>query len=90
MREQPNRRGFVWTFVADDLIAYRFAPNRSGDTPVKVLGGSAGTLVVDAYTGYNRVTDVNGRDRAGCLAHVRRKFSSRSHLRRQRLKERSI
>lgn len=43
-------------------------------TRTEVLGGSAGTLVVDAYTGYNRVTDVDGRERAGCLAHVRRKF----------------
>jgi len=72
--QNPKRRGYVWTFVADDLIGYAFAPSRSGDTPVLVLGGSQGTLVVDAYTGYNRVTAVGGRDRAGCLAHVRRKF----------------
>src|SRR5207248_10372613 len=36
--------------------------------------GTAGTLVVDAYTGYNAVTGVDGRQRAGCLAHARRKF----------------
>jgi transposase len=70
----PNKRGFVWTFLADDLIAYRFADNRSGETPLQVLGGTTGTLVIDGYTGYNRVTDVDGRDRAGCLAHVRRKI----------------
>jgi transposase len=35
---------------------------------------TTGTLVIDGYTGYNRVTDVDGRDRAGCLAHVRRKI----------------
>jgi len=23
--QRPNKRGFVWTFLADDLIAYRFA-----------------------------------------------------------------
>ena len=39
-----------------------------------MLGGTKGTLVIDGYTGYNRVTDVDGRDRAGCLAHVRRKI----------------
>src|SRR5690606_17167910 len=33
-----------------------------------------GTLLVDAYTGYNSVTGVNGRKRAGCLAHARRKL----------------
>lgn len=72
--QHPNKRGFGWTFLADDLIAYRFADNRSGETPLEVLGGTSGTLVIDGYTGYNRVTDVDGRDRAGCLAHVRRKI----------------
>jgi transposase len=72
--QRPSKRGFVWAFLAGELIAYRFAGNRSGGTPLEVLGGTQGTLVVDAYTGYNRVTDVDGRERAGCIAHVRRKF----------------
>lgn len=71
----PNKRGYIWTFLGEgDLIAYRFSASRSGDTPADVLGGTTGALVVDGYTGYNRVTDVDGRARAGCLAHVRRKF----------------
>jgi transposase len=74
LMQNPHRRGFLWTFLSDALIAFRFSPSRSGETPHQVLGGSSGTLVVDAYTGYNRVTDVDGRTRAGCLAHVRRKF----------------
>jgi transposase len=72
--QRPNKRGFVWTFLSGKLIAYRFADNRSGETPVEVLGGTTGTLVVDAYTGYNHVTAVDGRERAGCLAHIRRKI----------------
>ena len=72
--QKPFRRGFVWTFLTDEVIAYRFAPDRSGETPHAVLGGTRGTLVVDAYTGYNRVTDVDGRARSACLAHVRRRF----------------
>lgn len=72
--QKPFRRGFVWTFLTDKFIAYRFAPDRSGETPKDVLGGTTGTLVVDAYTGYNRVVDVDGRSRSSCLAHVRRKF----------------
>jgi transposase len=39
-----------------------------------VLGGTKGTLLVDAFTGYNAVVSVDGRTRAACLAHVRRKF----------------
>ena len=72
--QKPDKRGYVWAFLAERLIAYRFSASRSGQTPVDVLGGTKGTLVVDAYTGYNRVASVDGRDRAGCLAHVRRKF----------------
>jgi transposase len=39
-----------------------------------VLGGTKGVLVVDGYTGYSQVTKVEGRVRAGCLAHARRKL----------------
>jgi transposase len=68
------KRAYLWTFNAENLIAYRFSADRSGKTPREVLGGTTGTLVVDGYTGYNRVTDVDGRERAGCLAHARRKL----------------
>jgi transposase len=72
--QKPNKRGFVWTFLAGKLITYRFAGNRSGATPEAVLGSGPGTLVVDMFTGYNVVTGTGKRDRAGCLAHVRRRF----------------
>src|SRR5690606_29630987 len=68
------KRTYLWTFLSGNLIAYRFSSSRSGATPSAVLGGTTGTLVVDAYTGYNAVTGVDGRTRAGCLAHARRKF----------------
>src|SRR5690606_3045396 len=76
-----TKRGFSWTFSArrfgssdddDDggvLVAYRYSQDRSGQTPAQVLGGSAGVLLVDGYTGYNNVTTVDGRTRAACLAH---------------------
>jgi transposase len=72
--QKPNKRGFVWTFLADNLIAYCFSADRSGETPAKVLGASTGTLVVDMYTGYNAVTGTGKRDRAACLAHARRRL----------------
>ena len=72
--QTADKKAYIWTFVAENLIAYRFNPNRSGETPTDVLGGTRGTLVVDMYTGYNSVTGVDGRERAGCLAHARRKF----------------
>lgn len=69
-----TRRAWVWTFLSENLVAYVFSASRSGETPQKVLGGSAGTLVVDGYTGYNQVCKLENRQRAGCLAHVRREL----------------
>ncbi len=67
-------KAFVWTFVSGEMIVYEFASSRSGETAVKVLGNSTGSLQCDAYTGYNQVTKPGRRTRAGCFAHVRRKF----------------
>jgi transposase len=73
------KNGFVWTFVAPDEhgehdVAYVFAGDRSGETPKKLLGGTKGTLMVDAYSGYNVVAEVSKRKRAACHAHLRRYF----------------
>jgi transposase len=72
--QSAKGKAWMWAFLAGNLIAYRFSPSRSGKTPRDVLGTSQGTLLVDAYTGYNSVTGVEGRERAGCLAHARRKL----------------
>jgi transposase len=68
------KTGYVWTFIAPKIIAFVFAATRSGDVPMKVLGISDGKLTVDGYSGYNAVCIPEGRERSGCLAHVRRKF----------------
>ena len=74
-----TRTAWLWSFIARDeaekeIISYVFSRSRSGETPLRVLGDSLGKLVADAYSGYNRVTLPGGRERAGCLAHLRRKF----------------
>lgn len=74
LMQKRAKRGYVWTFRTAKRIAYVFTKGRGGETPRRVLGGSQGVLVVDAYTGYNTVLSVTGRRRAACLAHVRRKF----------------
>jgi transposase len=75
-----DRRAFIWDFVTPDVVVYRYAPSRSGETAKKVLGDSTGRLVVDQFTGYNAVTKPGKRVRAGCLAHARRKlFEQREH-----------
>lgn len=78
--QDRTKRGFVWVFHGRDessggeLVLYVFATDRSNQTPIQILGGSEGTLVVDGYTGYNAVEDPSGRDRGGCWCHSRRKF----------------
>jgi transposase len=75
MRQQGLRKKtYLWDFITPDLIVYRYALSRSGDTPKQVLGDSTGRLVVDQHTGYNAVTRPGRRLRAGCLAHARRKI----------------
>lgn len=69
-----DKRAWIWTFLAGNDVGYVFSVDRSGMTPKEVLGGTQGTLVVDGYTGYNHVTTPEGRTRAGCMAHARRKF----------------
>ena len=72
------RRAFMWDFIAAEpdytMVAYRFSPSRSGQTPIDVLGETTGVLQVDGYTGYNQVTTPGKRKRVGCWAHARRKF----------------
>lgn len=75
MAKGKTRRAYLWTFLAGLMIGFRFSPSRSGETPRQVLGATTGTLVVDAYTGYNSVCTVEQRERAGCNAHMRRKFA---------------
>jgi transposase len=69
-----TRRAWIWVFISESTVVYKYSPSRSGDTPVEVLGKSTGSLVVDAYTGYNKVTTPAGRDRCGCNAHNRRGY----------------
>ncbi|NOK07093.1 MULTISPECIES: IS66 family transposase [unclassified Myxococcus] len=76
---KKTKLGYLWTFLTQNdagewLIGYRFSMGRGGKTPKEVLGGTAGALVVDGYTGYNAVTLPKGRVRVGCWAHCRRRF----------------
>ena len=68
------KRAFMWTFVTDKLVGYRFSVDRSGATPSDVLGETTGTLICDAYTGYNKLLSSGKRQRGGCNAHSRRKI----------------
>lgn len=71
---------FLWAFVTDEMVVYRYARTRSGEVPSEVLADSTGLLTVDQHSGYNRVTRPGGRIRGGCLAHARRHvFKAKEH-----------
>lgn len=72
--QETDDDGYMWVFIGGPFVVYRFSPSRSGNTPTAMLGDSTGVLQVDQYSGYNNVTTPGKRERAGCLAHARRKF----------------
>ena len=55
-------------------VVYDFCEGRGGKYPHEFLKGWTGTLVVDAYAGYDATMSLEGRKTANCLAHARRKF----------------
>ncbi|WP_408891636.1 transposase [Myxococcus faecalis] len=56
------------------LNAYVHSSSRGDVTPQADLGGTRGYLLVDGYTGYNRVTLPEGHTRVARWVHVRCKF----------------
>ena len=74
-----TRKAYMWTyargaFEAEPGVVYDFCAGRGGKYPYEFLKGCTGTLVVDAYAGYDATRSLEGRSTANCLAHARRKF----------------
>lgn len=77
--QAPNKvkQARMWVYIGDEdnpYDVYDFTLSRSRDGPMKFLKDFSGTLVADAYGGYNGVVVDNKLTRAGCWAHARRKF----------------
>lgn len=87
----PGRRrtktGYLWALARDERpwgggdppgVAYCYAPGRGGEHAETFLKGFEGTLQVDGYAGYNRLTKQSRPDGpiqlAYCWAHARRKL----------------
>lgn len=72
----PTSKSYMWLFRSgeddeQDIILYHYAPTRSGNTAKDFLEGFNGYLMVDGYTGYNKVPGIK---RCCCFAHIRRYF----------------
>lgn len=74
-----TKKAYMWAyargaFQAEPGVVYDFCAGRGGKYPHEFLKGWTGTLVVDAYSGYDATLSLDGRVTAHCLAHARRKF----------------
>ena len=74
-----TKKAYMWAYARGAFedkpgVVYDFCAGRGGKYPHEFLKGWTGTLVVDAYSGYNATMSLEGRKTANCLAHARRKF----------------
>ena len=78
--QKGSRKGYIWDWRAparDEQpakVLVDFTITRERDGPRRFLADWVGTLIVDAYSGFDEVVRTNGITRAGCWAHARRKF----------------
>jgi len=74
----PQSQSYMWVQRGGPpdkrVILFDYAPSRSQDVPIALLGEYAGYLQIDGYEGYNKVCAQNDITPLACMAHVRRKF----------------
>ncbi len=68
------RRGHLWSYTDGTQVVFEASMTGQQIHPAKVLDGFAGTLLTDGAGAYNLITQSDDVVRAGCWAHVRRKF----------------
>jgi len=84
-----TKTGYLWALARDDrpwggtdppAVAYMYAPGRGEVHAERHLAGFAGTLQVDGYVAYKKLTDPNRIGGplllANCWSHFRRLFST--------------
>lgn len=76
---EPGRchTGYFWGLLGPPpakLVYFHYADSRAGEVPRTLLSDFQGVLQTDLYAGYNQVYVPERTTRAGCWAHVRRKF----------------
>jgi len=75
--ERGVKLGHLWAYVADGrLVVFDYTSDRKASGPASFLVKRSGIIQCDGYAGYERIVRDHAGDvvRAGCLAHVRRKF----------------
>jgi hypothetical protein len=77
--QQPGKAkpARMWIYRGDESHPYNvfaFTESRQRDGPARFLQDFHGTLLADAYGGYDGIVLNQELPRAGCWAHARRKF----------------
>lgn len=79
---EPGRKNttksYMWvargTKNGKPILLYTYAPTRSSVTANEILGDFTGVIQCDGFSAYDVVAKSERITRAGCWAHVRRKF----------------
>ena len=77
LQKGKTAKARMWVYVGDWSQPYNvfdFTLDRSRDGPLRFLKDYDQVLLADAYGGYNGVVAGNQITRAGCWAHLRRRF----------------
>ena len=77
LRPGKTKQARMWIYQGDDDHPYNvfaFTESRRRDGPAAFLQDFRGTLLADAYGGYDGIVLAQELRRAGCWAHARRKF----------------
>jgi transposase len=74
-----TKKAYMWAYARgayepEPGVVFDFCLGRGGKYPFEFLKGWTGTLVVDAYGGYDAVLALEGRNTAFCVAHARRYY----------------
>ena len=74
-----TKKAYMWAYARgafdpDPGVVFDFCLGRGGKYPAEFLKGWSGTLVVDAFGGYDAVLALEGRSTALCVAHARRYY----------------
>ena len=76
--KDPQSQSYMWVRRGgppdQTIILFDYAPTRSQQVPIDLLGDYAGYLQTDGYDGYTKVCNQNQITQLGCWAHVRNKF----------------
>ena len=72
----PEQKSYIWAYTSAKRAAvqiryFEYQSSRAGDCPEKFLKGFHGTLISDGYIAYGTLKKIT---RAGCWAHMRRKW----------------